>query len=141
MTELIYDTDAGLFVSVEHRRIAEMVKDFSPYLELRFIPPKLRTEQEEKLWPFMLVDATPGKEPNLVMLLGEDEINASLIAKLFEMRTNTKDPMARMEAQIAAQRAYGLKEIMDEDEAKADFFHSMLKSPLNAYKHNGKVYR
>lgn len=137
---LIFNTEAGYFVSAEHERIAQIIKDFSHTLELRFIPPKDRVEQEEKEWPFVLVDNPPGREPYLVMLLREDEINETLIARLFEMRVDPKDPMAKMRARMDAKRVVEMKKHQEEMDALKDFHVSLLKSPLHTYKHGGKVY-
>ncbi len=137
---LLYSTENGYFVSQEHRRVAEILRDFDSNLELRFIPPHLRESQEEKQWPFVLVDNPPGKEPYLVMLLEENEINASLIGKVFQTRIDPNRPMERLKALADAQRVYDLKKNQDEYDALDDFHAAMLRSPLHTYKHGGKVY-
>ena len=138
---LVFSTESGHFVSAEHQRIAEILKDFDPNLELRFIPPHLRTEQEEKEWPFALVDNPPGREPYLVMLLTESEINASLVEKVFVSRIDPKNPMQRLKALADAQKVVRLKQQIEEAEELKEFHTSLLKSPLHTYKHGGKVYR
>lgn len=123
-------------LSVKHERIAEIIQDLDPDLELVFIPTEARSAFDKH--PF----GVRHKRGNyMVFTMAENEVDERVIAKLIQGDTRRGNFLGELEAQEAALRLVQYKERMEELEEKREFAHSVLKSPKSTYKHNGMVFR
>lgn len=130
----------GNSLSVKHQRIAEIIHDYNPELELVMLPAERRYDEDSKKYPFAIIHNPPGLPPYVVHKYGESEIDERIIADLF-MRDNANGSVLdRIEAQDAAIQAVKMRERMDEHDAMQDFVSTVVKSPLHAFKHNGIRY-
>lgn len=129
-------TDQGA-LSQKHERVAEIIKDYDPDLELAYIPKQERTAFDAH--PFAVVHTHNGYR-YVVMTCREDEVDERLLARLFTHNIDNNDVMGRLEAEEAARRLMEMRQRMDEQEEKADFARSVITSKKNYYRHNGKVY-
>lgn len=129
----IYSQEAGCFVSSTLQRFAEILQDYDPYLELRWIPPNLRSDADRSL-PYCIVHSPPGQQPYVVKYFGEDANPEELLARLFAGDTWVHgNAMTRLENLEKAKRAFELKMQMDAAEESADMFHFLMTNRSNNY--------
>lgn len=126
-------SDSGA-LSVKHERIAEIINDLDPNLELAYIPTEARSAFDKH--PFMVRH----KNGYVVMTMPENEVDERIIAKLIKRDTHRGNVIDELEASEAAMRLVQAKERMDIAEERQDFVKSVIKSPKNWYRHNGQVY-
>lgn len=132
-------TPDGYFVSQEHLRIAEIIKDYDPRLRLVFIPPSQRNSDDPNEKPFAVADFPDDKEPYIVFFA--DECDERIIERLFQNDLQKHDVVGRVNAADAAREAIKLKKEVEQQEELEDMARSMWRSPLHTYKHNGKKLR
>lgn len=125
-------------LSQEHLRLAQILYDFDPNLELTYIPEQDRTPEDKE--PFALFHTHNGNR-YLVMTIAPKDMNHTLIEKVFCAALDQNDVIGRLEAADAAQRAMDLSAEMERREERKEFMASVIKSPLHTYRHNGKVYQ
>lgn len=131
-------TDQGA-LSAKHERVAEIIKDYDPDLELAYIPKQERTSFDSK--PFAIVHVNPQNGYRyVVMTCREDEVDERLVARLFKHNIAENDVIGQLEADEAAARLLEYRTKMDEVEEKKEFMRAVLTSKKNWYRHNGKVY-
>ena len=130
--------DDGHFVSEKVARISEIIKDFNPYLQLQWIPPENRVENDSTP-PFAIMDTTPGIEPYVIFTIQEDELDERVLARLFRGDTSNNDVLAKIEAEEKAAEVLRLKEKMDAAEERQDFLRSVVGSGRHYYRHNGRI--
>lgn len=134
----ILDANHGA-LSAKHERIARIIQDYDPNLELAFIPKNARTAFDAE--PFAIIH-NMGSHRYVVMTCKEEEVDERLLAKLFMANQAVKgnDILGRLEAEEAARNLLRMRETMDEYEEKMDFAKSLIKTKKHRYKHNGKTY-
>jgi hypothetical protein len=126
----------GAFVSETQRRVAEIIKDYDPYLELAYIPPESRGLDDYGK-EFAVIHRPPGREPYYVFFAGKDEIDERLIARLFMNDQTRGNVMNMLEAHENARQVLDMKRKMEEAEERKEFIIDVLKSPKDTYMHNG----
>jgi hypothetical protein len=129
-------TDEGYFVSQEHQRIAEIINDYEPTLNLVWIPPDKREPGDS---PFAVMHSPLGQPPYIVF--HADECDERIIQRVFAADSKHHDILTELEINNRAAEAIKLKREMDEAEEKKDVVKSIVKSPKQKYKHNGVVYQ
>ena len=135
----ILDPETGYFISEAHQRIAEIIKDYEPTLELVWIPPNKRNFNDT--FPFAVVHHPEGRESYVVRKLKEDEVDNRLLAWLFANDQERNSPLSMLDKIDLANELIKAKKQEEELAAKRDVALSILKSPLNRYKHDGVVYQ
>lgn len=128
-------TEDGQFVSAEHQRIAEIIADYDPDLQLLWIPPANREPGDA---PFAVLHSPAGKPPYVVCYA--DDCDERLLARVFSMDSAKQDIWSEIEKSEAAREAIKLKRDMDEAEERKDLVEHIIKSPKATYKHDGIVY-
>lgn len=129
---------AGGALSVKHERIAEVIQDLDPTLELAYIPEDRRSTFDKH--PFAVIHRPPGGQPYIAMTMAENEVDERVIAKLIKRNTHKSDVLNEIEASEAALRLVQAKEQMEEVEEAREFAQTVLKSNKHYYRHNGRVY-
>ena len=129
----------GGSLSVKHERIAEIIRDLNPTLELAYIPEAQRSSFDKH--PFAIIHRPNIGEPYIAMTMTENEVDERLIQKLIQRDTTKGAVLDELEAHEAALRLVKAKSDMDEADEKRDLAQSILKSPKNVYRHNGVVYK
>jgi hypothetical protein len=122
--------------------LAEKISDYNRTLELRWIPNAKRTDPEDELRPYVIVQRLPHGGENMVMYLSEAEVAnpPAVLARLYGS-DNSKHPsgaiLRRIENQERAQREWQAR-VAEEEQAEAlDFWRSVWNSPKHTFKHNG----
>lgn len=132
----IYSEEAQCFVSSKLQRLAEILQDYDPYLELKFIPPQLRTDIDAL--PYCIVHSPPGKKSYVVFYFQETDAPEWVLGRIFEGDNRRGDVQRRMDAQNAANEAFRLKEQMDARMEAADKFHFLATSRSNNFVNWGR---
>lgn len=136
----IFDEASKEFVSQKHVQIAEIINDFDSSLQLMFLP---RQAQNAFQKPYALGQIHPGThEPQIIMYLGEEDLNQSLIARLFRMRQMAEGrPGSLADALDDADRLVEMRaelERRDEMAEAHDKARFMIKSPLHTINMDGR---
>jgi hypothetical protein len=127
--------DVQGWISAKFATLAELLHDYDHSLELRWIPPNMRTRDDKK--PYVIVD-THSNTP--VMYASELDIPEEILAHLFTIDCKNGDVLTKLEAFEASHRAFKAKEEimrLEESHEQAKFF---VQSPLNYLKFNGKKF-
>lgn len=111
-------TENGEWVNEDFQRLAEIVKDYDEYLELRWIPPGQRETDADKKNPYCIVDT---RSNYIVMFASERDNPQTILARLFSADNKHGSVLDRIDAENAAKEAFRLKEQMDDEEMKRDF--------------------
>lgn len=130
-------TDDGRWVDEHFARLAEIIRDYDPYLELRWIPPEYRITQEDRTRPYCVVDT---RTNYIAMFASERDTPTDILSKLFDIDNANGDVLRRAEARDTAKRAIQYKEEMDRREEAQDFAAFALKTRKNYWKHKGVKY-
>jgi hypothetical protein len=133
----ILDPQQGV-LSAKHERIAEIIRDYDPNLELAWIPPDSRTAFDRE--PFAIIHNNPQGGRYVVGYFREDQMNHQIIAHLFKINNANRNVLTDLEAEEAAHKALEYKTLMDEQAEREEFAKSLIKTRKHRYRHNGKVY-
>ena len=125
----------GYWIDENYARLAEVVKDYDPWLELRWIPTDKRTRDDKK--PYVIVDT---RTETTVFFANELDTPAQILAKLFQGDVTKGDVLAELDANNKAVKALELKKQMDEMEEAHDLAGFLIESPLNSVTANGKKF-
>lgn len=123
-------TPDGRWVSEKYERLASVINDYDPNLELRWIPPEHRTREDKK--PYCIVHKNPqnGHE-YIVFHASEQDSPEQILAKLWTNDTAKNDTMAYLDSLDAARQALEMKERMDIAEARQDFVNWLMDTEKN----------
>lgn len=135
MSVYIPDSNTDGWVSSRFALLAEILQDYDPYLELRWIPPDKRTRDDKK--PYVVVDT---RSNSAVLYADELDIPEEILAKVIQIDNKDTTVISKLEAYEAAQRLFQMKEYLDKMGQAADEAKFFMKSPLNTIKFNGKKF-
>ena len=123
----------GHFVSDNQRRVADVLRDYYPYLQLQWIPPGQRDSTQD--YAFRVVDTTPGRSAYVVCFA--HECDERLLARVIQADNTHGNVQNILDAHNAA---YELMKQKKKEEANAEaheIAYSILHSNKIHYKHNG----
>lgn len=112
-------TDDGRWVDENFARLAEVIQDYDPAFELRWIPPERRYDPEDVKNCYAVVETTPDGE-FVVFHAGPMATPQEILGRLFEGDNKHGDVLKRLDAHNAAVEALELKERMEQAEEKKD---------------------
>lgn len=141
----VWDSESGEFINSGHQRLAQILKDYSPYLSLVWIPPKDRDATDTK--PYAILSDMPGRPPHIIRYLSESEMSnpTEVLAWVFEgdvTKHRPGDILAKIEARERARKLMEIKKQQDDAEAAMDFVAFAVSSKSPHYmRHNGKIFR
>ena len=124
----------GNFVSENQRRVAEIIHDYDPNLQLQWIPPGDRGPQE---FTFRVVDTNPNN-PNYVVCFAH-ECDERLLAQIFQsdQRRNGNDVLTYLDNHNAAVELINAKKSEEQRMMDHELTYSILRSTKIHYRHNG----
>lgn len=117
--------------TAEQRYIAQIIRDYDPYLELQYIPPDKRVAGDK---PWAVIHRPPGRPAYFVLYA--DECDQRILEQLWRADNAKGDPISDMDAKNAAIKAIAYQRYLDESAANADLFAHAMHSPLNTYKYH-----
>jgi len=123
-------TEDGVFISDRWLRLSEILQDMDPNIELRWIPPRHRTEAD-KSKPYAIVHSPPDKKSYIIMFAGEKDDPQTILARLWSGNTQKRNVLTTLDAEEAAAKAFAQRAAMDSFEEAADEMHFMATSRSN----------
>jgi hypothetical protein len=144
----VYNSELGEFVSDDHVRLAQVLKDLKPTYSLVYIPVKNRTTPEEKLKPWAIMDKPDNLPEYAVRFLSDEDMKTphKIIAWLFDgdvVRHGADNVLKRIEAEENAKKLMQLKRQEDELEDRIEYGAFLIsggRNKLHTVKHNGKKF-
>lgn len=145
----VYSTEHGEFLPSKAARLAEVIRDYNPYLELRFIPSSQRDDTDTH--PFAIWDNSPWRsrgEGYPVRHLTEREMEdpQSILQWLFEgdlSKHTSSEIWARDKAKELAESVLKAKrdaEIAEERQELAAAIMTGGRDRKHEFRHNGKIF-
>lgn len=114
----------GKFHSAKMERLSELIEEYDPYLELRWIPTDKRTEKDGP--PFCIVHNPPpssGSRPYILFYVSETDEPTEILGRIYGGDNWHGSVLARMEYRDAALKALKKKEQKEHNMEAADMFH------------------
>jgi hypothetical protein len=144
----VYNSELGEFVSDDHVRLAQVLKDLKPTYSLVYIPVKNRTTPEEKLKPWAIMDKPDNLPEYAVRFLSDEDMKTphKIIAWLFDgdvVRHGADNVLKRIEAEENAKKLMEFKRQEDELEDRIEYGAFLIsggRNKLHTVKHNGKKF-
>lgn len=138
MDILVPSTD-GHWISEAHSRIAEMINDYDPTMELVWIPPEDRHNSGNAA-PYAVRHNPPGKMPYIMFFINEDELDHRVIGRIYAGDIAKTDVGAMIEANELAYTNLENRRKMEKALERQDFIKTVVGSHKHDFKHNGKIY-
>lgn len=135
--DIYVPTETGHWVNEKFSRIAEIIHDYDPEMELAWIPPERRGLIPDK--PYAVVHKPDGLKEYVMFKLEEDELDERVLARIFNGDAKHVDVLANLEAMDRARKVMEMKERMDKAADRQDFIASVVGSHKHSFRHNGKV--
>lgn len=147
----LYSEEVGEFLPSKAARFAEILKDYNPYLELRFIPRSKRDDTDTH--PFVIWDLSPWRlgpqglgYPVRHLTEREMESPESILSWLFEgdlSKHGFSEVKARAMAKESAEQLLKHKKEAELAEQRQDLAATMVsggRNRLSSFRHNGKIF-
>lgn len=128
-------TETGHWVNEQFARLAEIIHDYDPYLELRWIPPDKRTDPGDSSRPYCIVDT---RSNYVVRYCSDLDDPVAVLASIFAADNRHGNVLNRIDAHNNAAEAFKLKEQMELQEQLQDEAAFLMATKKNYIKHNGK---
>lgn len=125
----------GHFVSEKQRRVAQLLQEKYPYLQVQWIPADKRSSSD---YPFRVVDCTPGR-PRYVVCFAHD-CDERLLARVMQADNSNQNVLNILEAHNAAAEALEEQERRDKNMEAHQMAFSIFRSKKIHYKHGGIDY-
>lgn len=128
-----FDDPTQSFLSAEHERVAQAVQEYNRELRLHFIPRDQRVTAEDHEMPYAVFHYPFGEQPYPVMLLREEDVNLTLIDKLYAADTSKRNVLSDLEKrEQLAKDAQKAREAEERAEMH-DMAKSIFRTPLHSY--------
>jgi hypothetical protein len=125
----------GSFVSAKVARIAEIIHDMDPNLEVQWVPRDRREPDDDA---FRIIERTrDGGRVVAFSVKSEAEFDERVIERIYLGDTHKHDVWSRTEAHNEAVKLVEAKKAREAKEAAREFAQAVFNSPLNTYVHNG----
>lgn len=135
INDVYVPSESGDFISERHARIAEIIREYNPTLEVQWIPPRA-CEPGDKM--FRIICNPVDKAPYVIMHC--DDLNEDTLASIYQADNKHGNVLERIDAFNAAKQVVEIKRQQELAEERADIIKHIIKSPLGRYKHNGVIY-
>jgi hypothetical protein len=129
-------TDDGRWVDENFARLAEVVHDYDPMYELRWIPPEHRSTPDDIQNCYAVVEVNPFGE-FVVFYAGPHNTAEEILTALFMGDNKHGNVLDRIDAHNNAVRAMKLKQEMDEAEERKDYMAWLIGTKQNYIRLSG----
>jgi hypothetical protein len=144
----VYNAELGEFVSDDHQRFAEVLKDLKPTYNLVYIPKKDRVAPEDHLKPWAILDTPDNQREYVVRTMTDEEMKEphKILAWLFDgdlVRHGAENVLRRIENEEKAKQLMELRRREDELEDMidyADFMFTGGRDKKHTIQHNGRKF-
>jgi len=121
--------ETGEWVDENFERLARMLQDYSPTLELRWIPPDKRTREDKK--PYQVVNRESTGQETVVCYASELDSPVDILTTVFNADNKHGNVLDRIESHNRARELFLLKEKQDRLEEAMDLAEFMFTTPLH----------
>ena len=104
----VIPTEEGIFVSQKWMHLSEMLKDYNPQLELKWIPPNLR-DPEDRLRCYVITHRDINGKEYVVLYASELDLPEDIMGRVFANDMKHGDVQARMDARNTAAKLFEMK--------------------------------
>lgn len=108
MSDIMVATE-DRFVSQKWMFLAEMIQDYNPSLELRWIPPDKRSNQDRDK-PYMVVHQDKHGKDYVVLYASELDQPEEVLERIFLSDMKNGNVLTRMEARNSAKKLFEMRE-------------------------------
>jgi hypothetical protein len=144
----VYNAELGEFVSDDHQRFAEVLKDLKPTYNLVYIPQKDRTTPQDHEKPWAILDKPDNQREYIVRTMSDAEMKEphKILAWLFDgdiVRHGAENVFRRIEAEENAKKLLELRRQEDDLEDRIEmieFLASGGRNKKHTITHNGKKF-
>lgn len=131
--------DDGSFISQRVSRIVELIRDYDPNLDVRWIPARSRRDGDPA-FAIVTKDLT-GREYVVFYVQDEQDFDGRVLERLYQAdAAKHGNILSEIDARNKAVRALQEKEHQEQMEEAKDLAYHILKSKKHEYKHNGIKY-
>lgn len=123
--------DDGRWVDENFARLAEVVQDYNSTLRLAWIPPERRSNPEDELNPYCIIDT---RTNTIVIHATITDTPQDILGRLFDADNARGNVLDRLENKNRAAKILEHKAWMDKLDDAAELATYMIKSPLNYMK-------
>lgn len=125
----------GHFVSAKAAQIVQAIRDYSPEIVVKWIPPGNRSSGESA---YAIIHNPPGGMDYVMFYVKHDEdFDERVLQKIiFNDQRNGKAQLSEFEAWEASHRLTERQKLLDEMEEASDIAYHVFKSHKNTYKVN-----
>lgn len=137
---MLVPAEDGHWINENHARIAELINEYDPTLDLVWIPPEHRVKNSNEA-PYA-VRHTPSdknKAPYIIFFINEDELDQRVLARLYRGDLNKNDVGGMIEAEEKAYWNLKNKILKERAEERQDIIATIVGSNKHSFKHNGKI--
>lgn len=125
--DIIVATEEGRFVSQKWMFLAEMLQDYNPSLELRWIPTEKRAiEDRDK--PYMVVHTDKQGQSYIVLYASELDEPEEVMVRIINSDMKHGDVMQRMDVRNNVHKLFELRKKEEELAEKEDFAAWLVKT-------------
>lgn len=125
--DIIVATEEGRFVSQKWMFLAEMLQDYNPSLELRWIPPEKR-EAEDRDKPYMVVHQDRQGRNYIVLYASETDQPEDVMTRIIQADMKHGNVLDRMEIRNNVQRLFELRKREEELAEQEEFAAWLVKT-------------
>lgn len=125
-------TETGQWVDENFERLARMLQDYSPTLELRWIPTDRRTREDKK--PYQVVNRESNGQETIVCHASETDSPIDILTAVFTADNKQGNVLDRIEAHNRAIELFALKEKEDRLSEALELSKFMFTTPLHYIK-------
>lgn len=129
---MIVPSEDGHWISEDFARLSEVIVDYDPRFELRWIPPESRETREDRAKPFCVWDTLTN---SAVLLASENDTPAQILARLWRGDPNKQggydNILKQVEAEEQAQKALDMKARIEEEEEKMEYAAWLMATKKN----------
>lgn len=125
--DIIVATEEGQFVSQKWMFLAEMLQDYNPSLELRWIPPEKR-EVEDRDKPYMVVHQDRQGRNYIVLYASETDQPEDVMTRIIQADMKHGNVLDRMEIRNNVQRLFELRKREEELAEQEEFAAWLVKT-------------
>ena len=130
--------DDGRFISAKVSRIVELVREYDHRLDVKWIPPNLRTPSDPA---FAITEQlADGREVVAFYVQSEEDFDESVLARIYAGDNAKQDVQSVIDARNAAVQRTQEARAKEERYAYYDLLSSMIRSGKHVYKHEGRRY-
>ncbi len=122
-------TESGEWVDDNFERLHRILQDYSPTLQLRWIPPDKRTREDKE--PYQVVNVESNGQVTVVCHAKETDSPVDILTTVFNADNKHGDVLSRIETRNRAQELFNLKKKDDELSEALELATFMFTTPLH----------